>query len=312
MLKSKLKLNSAWLPRISVVLLFVIFLIWSGGALASSSNLLAIINQAYTIMLIATGAIFVYSYGGLDLSLGSVIAICNVVLTYMILAGVPFVIALIAALLLGMFSGLMGGFFSRKLHLPPFVVTLCISYIWSGIAEFACKDGFLYLPTWFTSLVNRIGLKILVLVLFLALSAYLFNFTRFGKYIKTIGGSEVVAKLNGVNVDRYAILAHVLAGFCAAVASVFALGRSGICMPTAGTGVHLDILVALVMGGVPITGGYRSRTEAIIFGSLIMALLANGLVICGVNPYAVQGVTGALFIFVVAPTFVRSREKVLV
>lgn len=312
MLKTKLKFNSAWLPRLSVVLLFIVFYFWSSGALASTNNLLAIINQAYSIILICTGAIFVYSFGGLDLSLGSVLAICNVVLTYMILAGVPFVIALIVALLLGAFSGFMGGFFSRKLHLPPFVVTLCISYIWTGISEYACKDGFMYLPTWFTSMVNRIGLKIFVLVLFILLSGYLFNYTRFGKYTKTIGGSEVVAKLNGINVDKYAILAHVLAGFCAAVASVFSLARSGICMPSAGAGLQLDVLVALVLGGVPITGGYRSRTEAIIFGSLIMALLTNGLVICGVNPYAVQGITGALFIIIVVPSFIRNREKVLV
>ena len=96
------------------------------------------------------------------------------------------------------------------------------------------------------------------------------------------------------------------------VSRVLAVARSGICMPSAGAGLQLDVLVALVLGGVPITGGYRSRTEAIIFGSLIMALLANGLVICGVNPYAVQGITGALFVIIVVPSFVRNREKVLV
>lgn len=169
----------------------------------------------------------------------------------------------------------------------------------------------MYLPAEFISRVNQWGLKIGVLIVFLLISYYLFNFNRFGKYIKAIGGNPVVAELNGVNVTKYIVLAHIAAGFCTAIAAVFSLARAGSCNATAGAGVQMDVMIGLVLGGVPLSGGVRSRSSAIILGGLITAILANGLVVCGVNQYLIEGITGLVFIIVVAFSFKRVKNQVL-
>lgn len=302
---------SAILPYASVLLLIVVFGIWSKGSITEKNNLLAIINQAYNIMLIGTGAIFVYSYGGLDFSLGALLGVCSLVITLLVKGGYPIWLAIFAAVALGMLSGFLCGYLSRILQLPIFIVTLSFSYIWSGLTEYGCRNGLMYLPTEFTTAANQWWIKIGVLILFLLVSYYFFNFNRFGKYMKTIGGNSVVAELNGVNVTKYIVLAHVVTGFCVAIAAVFSLARAGSCNATAGSGVQMDVMIGLVLGGVPLTGGVRSKSSAIILGSLVTAILANGLVVCGVNPYLVEGITGIVFIIVVAFSFKRVKGQVL-
>ena len=309
--KNKKNSFAFMLPYLCVIVVFLLFFVWSRGSIMSKTNLYAIINQAYNIMLIGTGAIFVYSYGGLDFSLGALLGVCSLIITLVVRADLPAFLGIFLAVLLGVFNGFASGMLSRCLKLPIFIVTLSLSYIWSGLSEYGCRGGLMYLPGEFIQVFNSWGLKISVLILFLLISYFFFNYNRFGKYMKIIGGNAEVAKLNGIHVTKYIVLAHMVTGFCTAVAAVFSVARAGSCNATAGTGVQMDVMIGLVLGGVPLSGGVRSRSSAIIVGALITALLANGLVLCGINQYFVEGVTGLVFIVVVALSFKRTKGQII-
>jgi ribose transport system permease protein len=169
----------------------------------------------------------------------------------------------------------------------------------------------MYLPKEFIATFNSWGMKMVVLVVCLLISYYFFNYNRFGKNMKAIGGNATVAELNGIPVTKYIVLAHMAAGLCVAIASIFSLARAGSCNATAGAGVQMDVMIGLVLGGVPMTGGVKSKSSAIIIGGLITAILSNGLLICGVSPYAVEGLTGAVFIIVVAMKTKRTAASIL-
>lgn len=302
---------SLLIPYVGLIAVFLLFLIWSKGAILTITNLAAIINQAYNIMLIGTGAIFVYAYGGLDFSLGALMGVCTMILTVLVKADVPVVVGIAVVVGIGLFSGFLAGIIHRKFGLPIFIVTLSLSYIWGGLQEYGCRGGLMYLPKEFIATFNSWGMKIVVLIVFMLLSYYFFNYNRFGKNMKAIGGNPTVAELNGIPVTKCIVFAHMVAGLCVAIASIFSLARAGSCNATAGAGVQMDVMIGLVLGGVPMTGGVKSKSSAIIIGGLITAILSNGLLICGVNPYAVEGLTGAVFIIVVAMKTKRTAASIL-
>ena len=150
-----------------------------------------------------------------------------------------------------------------------------------------------------------------VLFLVFCLGWYLFNRTKLGKYQKAIGGNETVAALSGVNTRRYIILSHVILGICASIAAVFSVARSGAVAANSGAGLELDVLVALVLGGMPLSGGSRARIRAAVIGALTVTALQNGLTLVGVEASIVEGITGVLFIVCVAFTFVRKPGDIV-
>ena len=302
---------AAVIPYTGIIVVFLFFLIWSKGAILTKTNIQAILNQAYSIMLISAGAIFIYAYGGMDFSLGALLGACSLIMTLVIRAGEPVWLGIVLVIAFGLLSGFLCGWLSRVLNLLVFIVTLSFSYIWSGLVEYGCVGGLMYLPSEFCVRYSLWSIKIAVLVLVLLISYFFFRFNRFGKYVKAIGGNQVVAALNGINVTKYIVLAHMAAGLCVAIATIFSLARAGSCNAHAGARLQLDVMISLVLGGVPLSGGVRSRFSAVVVGAMIMALLANGLVLCGASQYLVEGTTGLIFIIVVAVSFRHSKNQII-
>lgn len=240
---SKISILSAALPLLGLVFVIVLFSALTGGQMLQMKNLSIIINQAFTVCLIAIGGIFVYAHGGMDFSISGLVCLNCVVTGIMLQNGISPVLAVLAAVFL--------------------------------------------------------------------LGWYLFNRTKVGKYQKAIGGNETVAALSGVNTRKYIILSHILLGLCASVASIFSVAKSGAVAANSGAGLELDVLVALVLGGMPLSGGCRARIRAAVLGALTVTALQNGLTLVGVDASIVEGITGVLFIVCVAFTFVRKPGDIV-
>jgi len=259
-------------------------------------------------MLISFGAVFVYAYGGLDLSLGSLLCMCAFVATHMSRADMPIPIIIITVVAIGLASGFIVGWLSRFAHLPVFIATLSMSHIFTGLCQHFTKVGQVTIPPKFIAIFNNWNIKIIILIVFLIITCFLFNYTRFGKYCCAIGGSPIVAELSGIPVTKYVIFAHMLVGLCTAIAALFSIARIGIYTVHAGAAIQIDVLIGLVLGGMPMHGGAKARFSSAVIGSMTITVIANGLTLIGMNPYFVDSVTALIFIVVVSLN-IKSDKK---
>lgn len=307
--KKKVNLRNM-IPMLGLVFVFLLFLALTRGSLVRFSNVEVITNQAFGIMLVGAGAVFIYAHGGIDLSLGSLQGICILFIVLLVRAGWNPVLVMIVSILTGIVSGALVGGSSVVFGIPVFITSLCMNFIMRGTLTVATAKGMMYLPEHFVAL-DRWGLKIAVLLVILVVSFLMFNYTRFGKYEKAIGGSSVVAKLSGVNVSRYRILAHVLTGAYVGVSAFFSAARAGSVFPASGQGFEMDVLIALVLGGLSLAGGASTKIRCAVLGALTIAIMENGFVLIGTNPNAIQGIKGLIFIVTVIFSFERKKGQVV-
>ena len=309
---SKNSILSAVLPLLGLVFVVILFSALTGGKMLQVKNISMIINQAFTVCLIAIGGIFVYAHGGMDFSISGLVCLNCVVAGTMLQMDLSPVLVVLTVLTMGVLSGALVGSVSVYLRIPVFLASLAVQYILKGIGESSVAGKItIYIPAYFSRFFNNWAFRITVLAVIFLVGWYLFNRTKVGKYQKAIGGNETVAALSGVNTRKYIILSHVLLGICASIASIFSVAKSGAVAANSGAGLELDVLVALVLGGMPLSGGNRARIRAAVIGALTVTALQNGLTLVGVDASIVEGITGALFIICVAFTFVRKPGDIV-
>lgn len=170
------------------------FAILTKGSILKLSNIEVIINQAVFTILAGTGAVFVYAYGGIDLSIGALQGICSLVVVLLLRAGCPAPLTLVASIATGLLSGLLTGGLSVWLGIAVFITSLCMNFIMRGILQTVTATAMMYIPPEFAATDNW-TLKVIVLLIVLAIGFYVFNFTRVGKYERAIGGNPKAAEL---------------------------------------------------------------------------------------------------------------------
>lgn len=303
---------SAILPLLGLLFVIVLFSALTGGQMLQFKNLSMIINQAFTVCMIAVGGIFVYAHGGMDFSISGLVCLDCVMVGTMLQMRISPVLAVIAVLAVGILSGVLVGAASVYLRIPVFLASLAVQYILKGIGESSVAGKVtIYIPGYFSKFFNNWTFRVAVLIAVFLVGWYLFNRTKLGKYQKAMGGNGTVAALSGVHTQRYIIISHVILGICASLAAVFSVAKSGAVAANSGAGLELDVLVALVLGGMPLSGGNRSRMRAAVIGALTVTALQNGLTLVGVDAAIVEGITGILFIVCVAFTFVRKPGDIV-
>jgi len=284
-------------------------------------NLTNVARQISFNALLALGQFIVILTAGIDLSVGSVAALSMVLLALMTHSGVPDAIALLGALGVGMFLGLLNGWGLTKLRLPhPFIATLAMLNIARGIT-FLVSDGVPIsgLPPavrWFGSsdiplfgegdqrVVIPVSL-IVVLVAYIAAGIFLVR-TRTGRHIYAVGGNPQAARYAGINVDRVLNIVYVLCGLTAAMGGIVLAGRTNSGYPNAGTGAELDAIAAVIIGGASFFGG-RGTVEGTFVGVLIMGLLRNGLNLMDVSAFWQMIVIGVVIVLAVFIDVLRQR-----
>lgn len=259
----------------------------------SMSNILNILRQTSVNSIIAAGMTFIILTGGIDLSVGSVLAIAGAVAASMITGGQNVFVVLLTTLLIGGAVGAMNGIIISKGKVQAFIATLAMMTLArgytlvftdgkpigveeaSGTAIFsAIGSGYLF----------GIPIPIYITVLVFGIAYYILKHTRFGRYVYAMGGNEEATKLSGINVDRVKIYVYALSGALAALAGIIVTARLSSAQPQAGAGYELDAIAAVVLGGTSLAGGTGNIFGTIV-GALIIGILNNSLNLMNVSSY---------------------------
>ena len=297
-----LKKSPAFLPLIGLLLVSVAMAATTDHFF-SSDNLINIARQVSINAIIAVGMSCAILSGGIDLSVGSVMALTGTLTAGLMVAGVPPGLAIMAGLAVGIAFGVGNGFFIAYAKMPPIIVTLATMGIARGLAllytgGYPIND----LPDWFEFFGrgNVLGLQtpILVMLLVFVVAYILLDHTALGRYIYAIGGNEEATRLSGVRVSRYKLLVYALSGCTAAIAGLVLTSRLMSGQPNAGVGFELDAIAAVVMGGTAITGG-RGSIIGTLIGAIMLGVLNNGLNMMGVSPYLQNIIKGVIILLAI-------------
>lgn len=297
---------------LALVLLSVVLSILSPYFL-TTENLLSIGLQTAIIAIIALGMVFVIISGGIDLSVGSIVALSGIVTAQFLIAGVPLVLSLIAGIAAGGVVGFINGFIIAKGNLPPFIVTLGMMGVARGLS-LVLTDGLPIssLPDSFTFLGNGrlLGIPVPVIILIVAtlIATFVLSRTIFGRYVYSIGSNEEAAHLSGINVNINKIMIYAISGLMSGLAGILMAARLVSAQPSAGTGYELDAIAAVVIGGASLVGGVGTVGGTII-GAFIMGVLRNGLNLLDVSPFWQQIAIGIIIVLAVYLDQVRRKKK---
>lgn len=287
---------------IAFALLVVILSLLSGSFL-TVSNLLNIARQVSINAVIAAGMTFVILTGGIDLSVGSVLAFSGAVIAGLLAAGRPLLVGIGAGLAVGAALGLLNGIVITRGRVQPFIATLGMLTIGRGLT-LVYTDGrpITGLPDAFVWLgageVWRIPVPVIIMILVFLASYMILAQTVVGRYVYAIGGNEEAARLSGVNVTAHKTLVYVISGILSAASAVILTARLNSAQPTAGVGFELDAIAAVVLGGTTLAGGEGSIGGTLL-GAFIIGVINNGLNLLNVNPFYQQVVKGAVILLAV-------------
>ncbi|MBT1247021.1 ribose ABC transporter permease [Thermosipho sp. 1244] len=294
----KLKEYPAIVGFFGIVILFSLL----SDRFLTFSNFINVFRQVSIQAIIAFGMTLVIISGGIDLSVGSVLAFSAVVMASVVKNGSVF-LGILVALFVGALLGAINGFIIAKGKIQPFIVTLATMAIARSLTLVYSQGmpitGF---PRVFRIIgrgdVLEIPVPIIIMFAVFGIIYYISKYTKLGLYTYAIGGNETAAKLSGVKVDKYKIIIYTISGVLAAVSAIILTSRLNSAQPTFGTGYELDAIAAVVLGGASLAGG-KGTIVGTLFGALIMGILNNGLNLLNVSPFYQQGVKGVVILIAV-------------
>ena len=299
-----------WILLVAVLLAIVLSFL--SPFFMTVGNMTNLSKQVSIVAILAAGQAVVIISGGIDLSVGSILALSAVVIGALIQVDVDPFFATLAGLATGTLAGLVNGFVITRGNIPPFIATLGMLGIARGLALVITKGvSYQVLVPFFLYIGNAkfLGLPIplyFVVVTFLVVSVML-HMTVFGRHVYAIGGDERVARLEGIPVDRQKVKIYMLSGFLAAFAAVVMTGRLAATPPSVAQGIELQAIAAVIIGGVSFVGG-RGIVLTALIGALIMAMITNGLNILGISSFYQQVLIGFVIIVAVWLDNLKSRK----
>ena len=306
----RMKRSTYFFPLAGLVAVCLVMIVTTDNFF-SSDNFLNIARQVSINAIIAIGMTCAILSGGIDLSVGAVMALSGTLMAGSMIAGVPPYAAILIGLGVGLAFGLFNGFFVAYAGMPPIIVTLATMGIARGIGLIYTGgypiDG---LPEAFAffgrGTVFGIQTPVVIMLIAFFLAYLLLDKTPIGRYIYAIGGNEEATRLSGVRVARYKLFIYSLSGFTCALAGLVLSSRLMSGQPNSGVGFEMDAIAAVVMGGTSIAGGKGSIIGTFI-GALMLGVLNNGLNMMGVSPYVQNIIKGLIILFAIYIS--RERKK---
>jgi ribose transport system permease protein len=302
----------------AVFILFTVLLGATRGlSFADPGNLETILRQTTIVALAALGMTIVIVSGGIDLSVGAIIALVTVVIAALLRTGAPPAIAALGGVAAGIGCGALNGLLVTRLEVVPFIVTLGTMLVVRGIAKGLAHDQKIDAPiSWLNELLARLPVDRewtlfppgvwLLFLLALAVGALLL-YTRLGRHVFAVGSNEQAARLCGISVGRVKLAVYVLGGLFAGIAGLMQFSRLTVGDPTGANGLELNVIAAVVIGGGSLAGGEGSVLGSLI-GALIMQVLQSGCSQMGWPNWVQEIVTGAIIVLAVALDRVRHRR----
>jgi ribose/xylose/arabinose/galactoside ABC-type transport system permease subunit len=303
------KLVRELLPFGSLLLVIAVLSLWQPESFLTADNFLNVLRRSSVYGIMAVGMTFVIISGGIDLSVGSLLALCG-----MCAAGVmvglggptpsPEVRALgtAAGLLTGAVGGFVSGALVAKLNIQPFIATLGTMSLYRGIALVMHDGQPINVPTYRylgEGACFGVPVSVLLFLAVIAAAAAVLKFTRFGRYTYAIGSNVEAAHHAGVRIDRNLMAIYTLGGLLTGLGAVIAMSRTVSAQPTAGVGAELDVIAAVVIGGASLSGG-RGTVTGTIVGALLISFLRNGCTLLGISTNAQLIVIGVVIVMAVA------------
>ena len=303
---SKMSMIRALLPIAGLIIIFLLFNFLTNFRMIG--NLPLVLSQVYVTMIAATGVFFIMTMGGLDFSQGSILGIASIVVCMLSKTSIP--LAIVGGIVAGAVIGAINGYFYVYRKIKSFIVTICTMFLFRGFIKYLTTNA----PVAGSAkLINfdSTELKIACTVLILVIGFVLFRFTKFGTYLKSIGAGEKAAMFSGIRTDRMKFWIYVLAGAITGFAAFINVIKVGSVTSSGGNQLETQILIALVLGGMPISGGAKVRFENIIVGSLLYIVLNSGLTMMGFSTQLMQLIQGVVFLVFVAVFADRQSLQVI-
>lgn len=292
---------------IGLLLVAIVFEILTQGKLFSTRNYMNIFNNFFSISLGAVGVMFLMSLGELDLSVGAILGFSAAMGAFS--ANISLAIILPVCIATGLVIGLLNGVLISKFKVESFIGTLAISFIFRGMTTWLL-NGSVGVPVAMRVFDKNI-VKIILFLVVMVVFYVLFEYTAFGKQCRAVGASEDAARQSGVKVEKIRIIAFSISGFLCGLAGFFSLVRTCTASSKTGNAFEFDVLLAVLLGGMPLSGGWAVKFRAAVVGSIAMAIMYNGMSLMGIDGLTQQIVQGVILIVVVVISFDRKSAVVI-
>ncbi|WP_053955700.1 ABC transporter permease [Inediibacterium massiliense] len=280
-----------------------------------TNNILTVLTQVSIIAILAFGMTFVLMIGEIDLSVGSILALCGIVLGVMLSNGYNPVVSIIVVIIAGALAGLINGWISAQFKIPTFIVTVATMGIFRGIGYAITDAKPIQIDNEFIlSLGNKKIFQIIpvpvVIVFIILIIAHIFlGKTKFGRQAKMVGGNKVAAEYVGIHTKKLQMKIFMITGIAAAVSAILMTARLYSAQPNTATGYELDAIASAVLGGTSLSGGYGTVFGTFI-GAVIMGVINNGMNLVGM-PYFYQQIVKGCIIIIAVFIDVRNKERML-
>ncbi|MGB1135166.1 MAG: ABC transporter permease [bacterium] len=295
-----------------VVILLAIIFSFINPKFATTTNLLNILTQASYYIILAVGMTFVIAAAGIDLSVGSLLALITVVNFELIKGGLNPAVGVILMFLMGGVFGAFTGYLISYINIPPFIATLGVMVSLRGLALVHSAGKMHYgLPeslTWFgQGEILGIPVPVLISLIFALFGAWLFNRTKFGLHVRSIGGNREAARLAGINVKIIEILVYCFMGLCVALGGLIMIARIDSTQATIGTSMEIHVIAAVIIGGTSLFGG-KGTIFGTLLGAILLSMMTNALVIAGVDYFWQLFIMGIIVLIAVTINNFRDRK----
>ena len=276
-------------------------------------NITNLMKQVSIVAILAAGQSIVIISGGIDLSVGSVLALSAVSTGWLVIHGVSPEIAMCCGVIVGTLAGFINGVVITRGRIPPFIATLGMLgiarglalVITGGVSYQVLKPLFLYIGN---GTILGLPVPIYFVIVTYAATHFILSRSRFGRHVYAIGGDERVSRLEGINVDQRKVLIYTASGFLSAIAAVVMVGRLASTPPNVAMGIELQAIAAVIIGGISFTGG-RGIVLTSLVGALVMAMITNGLNLLGVSSFWQQVLIGMVIIAAVWMDNIKAARR---
>lgn len=294
-------------PFLGLIVIIIVFSAISGDKLWTANNMLGILNLMIPLALGGAGMVFVSAQGSTDMSMGSTVALTAALGGLAAMNTGIWWVFIPVAIVTGLGVGIFNGTMVSKFKVSSIMVTLAMLIALRAIVSFVTNGQPIFVDSNIIGL-NKIEIKLPVFIIVIAIMWYLFERTKAGFFSRSIGENEVVGRFAGIPTTKFKILAFALSGLMAGLVGVFNVGNIGGVSPSMGNFFELQVMTAIFVGGIPVTGGAGAKFYKVIVGALMLAFLQNGLAISKVSAEMSELIQGIILIAVVFfGLFVREK-----
>lgn len=309
-----IKENLGIMVALAVMCIFLAVFPATSSSFLTPKNMFNILRQISTNMLLACGMTMVIILGGIDLSVGSIIALSGVLSAGCVARyGLPIPVALLVGVLVGLLIGCINGGIIALTTIPPFIVTLATMNVARGLAKVYTGGSPVRVVTkeWQflgAGYIGPVPVPVIIMIVVVVISALIMNRTKMGRHIYAVGGNAQAAVFSGIKVSKVKFFVHAFSGVMAGLAGIILASRMYSGQPTAGEGAEMDAIAAVVVGGTSMSGG-SGKIGGTVIGALIIGILNNGLNLLNVNSFWQDVVKGIVILLAVLIDYFRTKKK---